>query len=385
MQQHLTNSTMYFQVILFSNFRKMSFELMETLLLLSMCHLFGLYNPCQVAHALSIPTSTIYRHLKSMSLYQLKSLFARVGCTIAVREIRDAESKSASTRSRRCITLSIDDTNDKRHGKLLSYFYKWWSKKENRTVRCRNILGITIKIGNVIIPLNLRLVSKQGRGNTDRPSLLVAMLKEVLSFFEAEGIDLTKYPITFDSWYGSQDLIQKLSDLGFDSILVHGKNNYVMTIDETTAKLSQHKKQIELKSVQWGCDKPHNRTQATSPTFGPLVLLFFQDMGKIRTMMVFGKPLRSCEILKIWSQHHGIEQFWRHMKTDLKISKMSLSGRQGAYASLGVKVLSYLFMQHVSRSTRKTFHQLKLELSGQRQMLPDISKHFHEHIPKEHT
>lgn len=27
------------------------------------------------------------------------------------------------------------------------------------------------------------------------------------------------------------------------------------------------------------------------------------DMGKMRTMMVFGKPLRSCEILRIWSQH----------------------------------------------------------------------------------
>ena len=351
MQQHLTKSTMYFQLLLYSNFRKMSFELIETLLLLSMCLMFGLYNPCQVAHALSIPKSNLYRHLKSMSLYQLKSLFMRIGCSIAVQEIQDTESKSASTRSRRRITISVDDTNDKRYGKLMSYFFKWWSKKENRTVRCRNILGITIKIGDIIIPLNVRLVSKQGRGNTDRPSLLVAMLKEVLSFFEAEGIDLTEYPITFDSWYGSRDLIQILSDMGFDNILVHGKNNYVMEIDNATAKLSHHKKQIELKSGKWGCDKPHYRTQATSKTFGSLVILFFQDMGKIRTMMVFGKPLRSSEILKIWSQHHGIEQFWRHLKTDLKISKMSLTGRQGAYASLGVKVLSYLFMQHVSRST----------------------------------
>ena len=312
MQQHLTKSTMYFQLLLFSSFRKMTSELRETLLLLSMGHLFGLYNPCQVAQTLSIPKSNLYRHLKSMSLYQLKCLFVCVGCTIAAREIQDTESKSASTRSRRRITISVDDTNDKRYGKLLSYFFKWWSKKENRTVRCRNILGITIKIGDMIIPLNLRLVSKQGRGNTDKPSLLVVMLKEVLSFFETEGIDLTKYPITFDTWYGRQHLIQILSDMGFDSILVHGKNNYVMDIHNTTAKLSQHKKQIELKSGKWGCDKPHYRTQALSRAFGSLVILFFQDMGKIRTMMVFGKPLRSSEILKIWSQHHGIEQFWQN-------------------------------------------------------------------------
>ena len=176
--------------------------------------------------------------------------------------------------------------------------------------------------------------------------------------------------------------------MGFDDILIHGKNNYVMDIHNTTAKLSQHKKQIELNPKQWGCDKPHYRTKATSRTFGSLVLLFFQDMGKIGTMLVFGKPLRSCEILKIWSQHQGIEQFWAEyacgilhdMKTDLKLSKMSLEGRQGAYASLGVKVLSYLLMQQVSRLTRKTFHQIQLELSGQRQILSDLSKHFHEQI-----
>ena len=64
------------------------------------------------------------------------------------------------------------------------------------------------------------------------------------------------------------------------------------------------------------------------------MLLFFQDGGKIQTMMVFGKPLRACEILRIWSQHHGIEQFWAEyacgilhdLKTDLKLSSMSLEG-----------------------------------------------------------
>ncbi len=31
--------------------------------------------------------------------------------------------------------------------------------------------------------------------------------------------------------------------------------------------------------------------------------------------------------------------------------------------------MSYLLIQHVSRSVRKTFHQTQLELTGQRQML----------------
>ena len=104
-------------------------------------------------------------------------------------------------------------------------------------------------------------------------------------------------------------------------------------------------------------NKPVCRTKGSSRTFGDVVLLFFQDGGKIQTMMVFGKPLRACEILRIWSQHHGIEQFWAEyacgilhdLKTDLKLSSMSLEGRHGAYANLGVKVMSYLLIQQVKQ------------------------------------
>ena len=183
MQQHLIKSVMDFQILLYSNFRKMTSQLQETLLLLSTGHLFGLSNPNQVADALSIPKAGLYRHLKDFSLYQWKRLLVRIGCTIALAEIRDTESKSASTQSRRCPTISVDDTNDPHHGKLLSLCYNWWSKVRNTSIKCRNVLGITIKIGDMIIPLNIRIVSKQGRGNTDKPSLFVSMLKEVLDFF----------------------------------------------------------------------------------------------------------------------------------------------------------------------------------------------------------
>ena len=46
--------------------------------------------------------------------------------------------------------------------------------------------------------------------------------------------------------------------------------------------------------------------------------------------------------------------------------------------------MSYLLIQQVSRSARKTFHQTQLELTGQRQMLSVLSEHFHEQIPRKH-
>ena len=274
-----------------------------------------LYNPNQAADALSLPKSKFYRHLNEVHLYYWQRLFVHLGCSVALDEIRDAETKSAATRSRRCPTISVDDTHKAQTTEKMSYCYNWRSSKANHPVKGQNILGITIKIGKLNIPLNMRYVSKQGRGNTDKPSLFVAILKEVLDFFDAAGVDLRKYPITFDSWYGSRHLIDIGQDFGFETILIHAKNNYVMTIGDETTKLSEHKKSIQLTSGQWGCgDTPVYRPTASSRAFDDVVLLFFHDCGKTRTMMVFGKPLRSAEILRIWSQHHGIEQFWQNTR-----------------------------------------------------------------------
>ena len=383
MGYHLIKSTRFFQDLLSSYFHRMTSQVIETLVLLCVCHLFGLYNPNQVADALGLPKARLYRRLGALSLYHSKALNLRLGSAMAVDFIRDVESKSASTQSRRCITLSVDDTNLPRETGALAYCSKWWSKKHNTAILCQNVLGIPLKVGDIIIPLDVCLVSKQGRGNTDKPSLVVAMLTDVLAFFDAHEIDLRTYPITFDSWYGSRNLIDALSELGFVSILVHGKNNYVMTIRDTSAKLSVHKKHIHLREDQWGCEKPVCRLKAESPTFGPCIVIFFRDRGKIRTLLGFGKPLRTCEALRSWAQHHGIEQFWRYLKSNLRLSAMSLESRRGAYAALGIKVMSYLMLLQMSLSAQHTFHQIQLQLTGERQTLRDFMTHFHEINPKE--
>ena len=261
MQQKIIRSATFFQQLLYSRFRQINSKVSETLLLLSLGHLFELYNPNQVADALAIPKARLYRHLKQLSIYKWKQMLVHMGCSMALSHIRETESKSASTKSRRRITLSVDDTVLSRYGQGLSYCYNWWSKKHNTAIRSQNVLGLTIKIGERIFPLNTRFVGKQGKANTDKPSYFVSMLKEVLDFFDAAGVNLRVYRITFDSWYGSSDLIKILSEHGFESILIRGKNNYVMTIDKTCAKLSVHKKSIELRLNQWGCDKPVYRTR----------------------------------------------------------------------------------------------------------------------------
>lgn len=58
--------------------------------------------------------------------------------------------------------------------------------------------------------------------------------------------------------------------------------------------------------------------------------------------------------------------------------EMVLESTQGAYAGLSIKVMSYLMLLQVSILERRTFHQIQLELIGQRQMLLEIITHFHE-------
>jgi hypothetical protein len=69
------------------------------------------------------------------------------------------------------------------------------------------------------------------------------MIYQLVERFSQEGIDLTDFPITFDSWYGSYDLVKIPKQAGFDEqegfneqegfdqILIHAKGNYVFTID----------------------------------------------------------------------------------------------------------------------------------------------------------
>lgn len=123
MQQHITQWLGFFQVLLLTKFRQNRKEAIETLIWLIVGHLFGLYNPNQLAEALGIAKANLYRQLANWSVFQWKRLLLEVGCHQALKLIQQSESMSASTQSRRRITLSVDDTVLKRFGQFLSYCY----------------------------------------------------------------------------------------------------------------------------------------------------------------------------------------------------------------------------------------------------------------------
>ena len=226
MFQQLTVSMKFFQLFLSEQFLKHRTEGIEALLMLVVGNLMGFYNPNQLADYLGLDKNALYRELRGWSLYQLKRMLTLAGCHCALDPIRETLEKSASTQSRNRITISVDDTVLKRCGTCLSYIYSWWSGQYNRVIDGQNLLAVTIRIGARVFPLSIRPVGKQGRANTTKPELLKVMLTEIMAFFTEAGIDLTQFPITFDSWYGSQPLSEVLAEMGFSVQLVDSKSNY---------------------------------------------------------------------------------------------------------------------------------------------------------------
>jgi hypothetical protein len=367
-----------FQEFLNSKFQQNNEEAVEILLMLAYGHLFEIFTPNQLAEILGIDKNRVYEAIKSWSIFQFRRMFLLAGYHEVSKLLKERLSRSPATLSRMRITLCVDDTVVDRDGKLISLTYSWFSGRHKDVVKGQNIITISIKVGDRIIPLCIRPVSKQGRGNTSKPEIFRDMIHEVVELFKQDGIDLTQFPITFDSWYGSSNLVEILQEEEFDQIVIHTKSSYVFTIDGKRAKLSEHKKEIELRDDLWGCKGiAVARKVAESPTFGKVILLFFQDGSMIKCVMVFGRKLRACEILSIWKQHHSIEQFWRRLKNDLQIHRIRLRGREGVYAMVAIKLLAYLVMEKLSALTRLTFHQLKNYAKRQIDLCSFFREHFH--------
>src|SRR5260370_42524551 len=102
------------------------------------------------------------------------------------------------------------------------------------------------------------------------------MLKQLKTAFHREGIDITQLPLTFDSGYVSQELSERLHQLGLSHIIIAGKGNDVVTIDGQEWEPSTWNKVLMLEERTWGIDVISCGIWGYSTTLGSLVLFFFR-------------------------------------------------------------------------------------------------------------
>lgn len=368
--------------ILFSKEFTRGKQAFEIVMFLSLSHYFGFFNPKQLADYLNVPHQRLYEYLKdNFTMYLLKKTLAKFMVAIAVEHLKPVLQQSDATKSRAGISLSIDNSVIDRFGKIIRCTYTWYSGRWKKVVNGNDLLGVILTINGIAIPLNLVFCSKQGRANTDKPSLLLSMLKDLKEEFQLNGIDITTFPLSLDSWFASNKLKQELYKLGFENIIVAGKGNYTFEIDKTKQKASVWKSELKLKTEQWGIDVPSHRIKANSPTFGDIVLFFFQK-STTRTyyLMDFSKTAhRGAELWHIWKQHHLIEYFWRMLKSVFKINSMQLQG-DGIYTALLIKVLSYLLairLKLLKPFSKLTIVQIIRKVRRDYDLKRLINEHFH--------
>jgi hypothetical protein len=357
----------------------------EVLMALAFAHFFGFYNPKQLADFLDIPHPKLYAQLKDCSLYYIKEILVRFMVKQAVEHLKPALSKSAATQSRSGMTLSIDNSVIDRLGKLLRCTWSWYSGRHHEVVRGQDLLGIVLTIHHIALPLHLLFCPKQGRYNTNKADLLIFMLSRLKAEFAREGVDLTKISLTMDSWFVSQPLRTRLHRLGFTKIIIAGKSNYTFTIDSKKQKASQWKKDLVLHDPQWGIDVPSCRVRGHSPTFGSIILFFFQkSTTRSFYLMNFSQvSMRGAEIWHIWKQHHLIECFWKILKSIFHIRSMQLQGN-GLYTALLIKVLAYLLAIRLKAHrpfSQLTITQIMRHLSRNHGLRDLMMTHFHVAFP----
>ena len=371
----------WFFAIFHQEFRKNDPIAFEVLMVLALAHLFGFYNPKQLADYLDIPHQNFYTELKGWSVYHAKKMLRLFIVKQAAEKLKPMMSKSGSTRSRAGVTISIDNSVMDRFGKLLRCTYNWFSGRHHKVIRGQDLLGIVLTIHQIAFPLHLLYCPKQGRYHTNKADLLIFMFTQLKVDFHCEGIDITQFPLTLDSGFVSEELKKRLHQLGFTQIIIAGKGNYVFTIDGQKQKASAWKKDLTLQEPTWGIDVPSCRIWGHSPTFGSLTLFFFQkSTTRSYYLMNFSQnSMRGAEIWHIWKQHHVIECFWKILKSIFHIRSMQLQG-DGLYTALLIKVLAYLLALRLQASgvfSKLTITQIMRKLSREEDLRDFLATHFH--------
>lgn len=350
--------------------------LIEVIMILLVGILYGLYNPHQVAQELGIGPKRLYTHLKQLSARAWRRLLERMMAQAAVERLKEFQAQSAATQSRLQASLSIDDTVQKRLGKMLSYVWSWYSGQAKRVVKGQDLVGIVLRIGGEIIPLRLIWVSKQGRGSTGKPAVVLQALEELKAEFARQGVDLTVLGVSFDSWWVNQQFSTELADLGFDKQVICGKGHLVLETEQSRQSLRAHRAQLKPKPG-WGHDLPAQRLRGHSPTFGEVVVIFFErPRTKAFALLCAGRALRACEALRLWSNHHAVETFWKRLKSWLGLGQMQLQGREGAWAELALRGMAYVLALPLLGAPAPTLAQLRHELHRQGTFAQLVQEHF---------
>lgn len=417
-----------FGKILRPYFRGMPDENLETLLLISMAVFLGADNVYQVLQVLGLPKTATYDRVRNISVYHWRKFLQSHLYSLAIPLLAERLSKSDATRSRDGLILAVDDTVIARIATELGYVWRWWSGQLKRVAKGQNVIALILVVGDIILPLDIRIVSKQGRGLRTKPEIYEEMLAAARARFATAGIDIAELRTTGDAAYFSEkiaafcrgkfpaeapsdpDTATSQSDpdpaggapetpghesgdtdpalLPTITGIFRGRDNHVFEIDGKRQKAGQWRKDLkDSLAPGWGTDgQPVCRTGAFSEKFGDVILLSYIPKGRraISHLITVGRPLRAGETLHAYSFHHRTEDFRKLLRDTLELGAMHLRGREGAHACVGIKIIAYLVVSMMRQNLKRLGRFRNVTISGLVGLCPkfvDVRQIFKELFP----
>lgn len=354
----------------------------ECLFLLVLSVLFGATNPAQIHQMLGLKGQPLYNQINAVTPSRWKKLLQQVCYQAALAQLTTLAVQSPASVSRACVVVALDDTLIRRLGDKIGLVWSWWSGMEHRVRRGQNVIALVLVIGNRVIPLDVRIASKQGRIPATKPVLAERMLREMVTYWKTHNIPLSQFKLVTDSWYPSQALLTLCRDLRLEAI-GEGKASYSFTIEGKKVKAAALKKQPL--TACWGEQDDTLRVLASHPKFGQVLLVVFADKrGKRRYVMATTLYRRAHEILRAYKQRAQIEAFWKRLKSILQIAQIRLPDPTAFRGALVCRILTYLLVDRLTRrlrrhpAFRKVTMQRTVELCQRFSSILDwIEKHFH--------
>jgi hypothetical protein len=359
----------------------------DVVMLLSMGIMFGAYNLYQVITRLGLSRSKSYERIGYVSLYRWKNILEEIGYETAIPLLKEKISRSASTRSRAGIVMVVDDTVLARFAECLSYVWKWWSGQLKKVAFGQKIIGLVLVIDGLVIPLELEIVSKQGKGLENPSEHLASLWRRACEKFKKEGIDIYDIPVAFDSAFLDDNLpcLLENEDGIRPTIVSQGKSNFVLEAEGKSQKIGEWYKEVELKDT-WGCEELVYRVCGYNPTLGKIVVIFFKSINhkRITCLILPTTPLRSCEAINIYHYRSAIERLWKSFKYYWKIKSKQQHNTNGAYACLGSTAMGYITLLRIFYKLKKYRRFSKLTIPKLITICQDfldipsiIKEHFH--------
>ena len=357
----------------------------EVVVVLVLSLLLGWDTVREVARRLGLSKDQLYDRLKAVTLSDWQKVFSSAFEALAIEQLLEAQGKSAATWSRLEVVLSFDDSVIRKWGKLLGYLGFWWSGQFHRVLRGHDVVLLVLKVGKHVIPVAFWLMSKQGR-LSNRHQRVGRLIEQLASRWKEAGIELSRIPVSCDSGFADQELVETIRKAGFTRVVMGVKGHYRLypgRAKKRSLALSQALGRADCsREPGWALRETVGWRSGTSPTFGKVTVLARVMLGKVRRVFAFGVS-RACEILRIWKAHHWIEEVFKRLKDLLHWGSYRLRGKAGAYAGIVIPFLAYFVLLSLQHRTGYTFARVRQAI--QQWALQDIEsllktwsvEHFH--------